>query len=74
MTAPWHLFPDLRPAEQPEHLSVDARLLAAKVALAIVSGATDPEKRFPVTGKKWPQRDRLEYIRTIADNALRRIK
>ncbi len=71
---PWRLPVDLRPAEQPEVLSVDARLIAAKVALSIVIGATNLERRHPETFRKWSQRDRLEYIATICENALRRVK
>jgi hypothetical protein len=74
MTARWHLPPELRPAEQPETMSVDARLVAAKVALVIVEQAADPARPHPRTGRRWPQRERLEYIRTICDNVLRRIR
>jgi hypothetical protein len=74
MTAPWHLPPELRPAEQPEYMSVDARLVAAKVALVIVEQAADPERPHPTTGRRWSRRERLEYIRTICENVLRRIK
>ncbi len=74
MTEPWHIPGNLRPAEQPEVLSVDARLIAAKVALSIAIGATNLERRHPETFRKWSQRDRLEYIATICENALRRIK
>ena len=73
MTAPWHIPGELRPAEQQEQLSVDAKLVAARSALWLAWRACDQE-RSPLTNKKWSQRDRLEYIRTIADNALRRIK
>ena len=73
MTAPWHIPGELRPAEQPELLSVDARLIAAKVALCIVRDAVQQE-RSKITGRRWSQRDRLEYIATICENALRRIK
>jgi hypothetical protein len=68
--SPWR---ELLPAEQPEVLSVDAKLVAAQAALAIVRDAVGQE-RSKITGKRWSQRDRLEYIRTITDNALRRIR
>lgn len=73
MTAPWHLPPDLRPTEQPEAMSIDAKLIAAKVALAIVAAAID-QSHSRVTGKRWSQRERLEYIRAVCNNVLRRIK
>jgi hypothetical protein len=57
---------EMRPAEQPEALSVDAKLIEAQAALAIVRDAADPSKYPPNRGKRWSQRDRLE-------NALRRI-
>jgi hypothetical protein len=55
--APWRIPPDLRPAEQPEALSVDAKLIAAEAALAIVREAVDQE-RSKITGKRWSQRPR----------------
>jgi hypothetical protein len=69
----WRIPGELRPAEQPAALSVDAKLVAASAALAIVRDRAGLN-RDPSTGKRWPQRDRLEFIRTIADNALRRIR
>jgi hypothetical protein len=71
--APWRIPGELRPAEQPAALSVDAKLIAAQAALAIVREAVGQE-RSKITGKRWSQRDRLEYIATICDNALRRIR
>jgi hypothetical protein len=70
---PWRIPGELRPAEQPESLSVDAKLVAARAALEIVRDAVGHE-RSNITGKRWSQRDRLEYIATICDNVLRRIK
>ena len=73
MTGPWRIPGELRPAEQPERLSVDARLTAALASLMIVREAVE-QPGHPATGKRWSQRDRLEYIRQIADNVLRRIR
>lgn len=73
MTAPWHLPPGLRPAEQAEAMSVDAKLIAARVALELVLTAID-QTHSPCTNRRWSQRDRLEYIRTVCEAALRRIK
>jgi hypothetical protein len=72
----WRIPGELRPAEQPEALSVDAKLIAARAALSVVLDATNAEiwRYGRADRKKWPQRNRLEYIRTITDNALRRIR
>jgi hypothetical protein len=72
MTASWHIPGDLRPAAELERLSVDAKLIAARAAMLIVREAV-AQPRSPATGKRWSQRDRLEYIATICDSALRRI-
>jgi hypothetical protein len=73
MTAPWHIPGELLPAEQQERMSVDAKLTAAMAALMIVRDRAVLD-REPSTGKRWSQRDRLEYIATICENALRRIR
>jgi hypothetical protein len=69
----WRIPGELRPAEQEERLSVDVKLVAARAALSIVRDAVDQE-RSKIAGKRWSQRDRLEYIATICDNSLQRIK
>jgi hypothetical protein len=77
MTASWQIPAHLRPGEQPPaELSEGAKLIAAQAALRIVVDATDPERgRYgPADRKRWSQRDRLEYIRSISENVLRRIK
>lgn len=68
-------LPDLRPAGQPEAMSVDAKLELAKYTLAHLREWTAGVRVFnPETGKRISNRALMEHLTATIDNCLRAVR